>query len=316
MYTGCGLGLTSTDDLPMTKVFSADALNDPAFERLIPASIEEVRYARVHKADAAFRAGFALEEQEFAGDALDPRSRLALWLKQTMEGTHEFPFLNTVAVLKGKDDYVVGVFDGNLMEVRDWSRLDPVTLKAPALSSKDCIFVVGRQATSKYIRGKVRGIGSGLFAFSVGVAAEQAKSLGKTLKYVVLESEPESVGFWAKQGFRAPANTTYLQPPLEFDLSTGNPRKGTRPEVLMFLPVGKSCPDLPREEFINIVATIYTYWSIHPFVQEVREKLDLLRRQEERLIRAQARAERAVLHDLMARIQQATPKGKSLPFEN
>lgn len=299
----------------MNKVFSADSLLDPAFEYLTQKSIEDVKYSRILKADSKFRAGFALEQQEFAEDALDPQSRLALWLKETADGTHEFPFLNTVATLKGKDDYVVGVFDGNLMEVRDWNRVDPLSLKAPALPTNECIFVVGRQATSRYIRDKVRGIGSRLFTFSVEAAAQQAKSLGKTLKYMVLESEPESVGFWLKQGFRAPSNTTYLQPPLEFDPATGNPLKGTRPEVLMFLPVNTDITYLPRQDFINAVATIYTYWSVHPFAQEIKEKLNLLRQKEEQLIRAQAMAERAVLQDLMAQIQMATPDEEELAFD-
>lgn len=285
---------------------------DVAELELADLTLDQVRSTRIRKNDPIFRAAFALMELEFHPDALDPRSRLALWLRDTENGCHPFPFLNTAALLNvGGTDRVVGVFDGNLMPLKDWSRMNPESWTMPNQDRRESIFVVGRQATSQFLRGRIKGIGTKLFQFSVAQAREQAQSLGQTLKYIVLESEPESVGFWNKMGFRAVAGASYVQPPLEFDSRTGLPVKQVREEVLMFLPTNADAGGhMPREDFLNSTATIYTNWSLHPFRQEVEEQLASIRRKEAALVRARQQAEALVLGDIMNQVADKLPSGE------
>lgn len=76
---------------------------------------------------------------------------------------------------------------------------------------------------------------------------------------IVCESEKRSLGFWDKKGFLWPVGSSYFQPPIAFDNSTG---KGLYNEVRETLDIkprnGKKT--MRRELLTDIVRTIYYYW--------------------------------------------------------
>ncbi|HEY0076280.1 MAG TPA: hypothetical protein VGB77_19430 [Abditibacteriaceae bacterium] len=247
---------------------------------------------------------FSLLEAEFDEEVLDPKERLETWLLETKNGTHDFPFLWVVGYIEYQgEEYLLGTLDGNLMPLVDWALHDEL-FHAPLMDDGSCIFTIGRQVTATVVRQeKVRGVGTGLFHFGVDAAHRQAQAQGRHISYFVLESEERSKVFWQKLGFLWPEGTVYWQPPLEFDEATGKPLRPAVKETLMFRPAkinGSSPPTITPALLRDTIATIYTYWSMHPFREMISQK-------QEKLHDALRVAEKSVMRDLLNECESHLP---------
>ncbi|MBX3063121.1 MAG: hypothetical protein KF726_09100 [Anaerolineae bacterium] len=88
-----------------------------------------------------------------------------------------------------------------------------------------------------------------------------AEANGQTLKVILLEAEPGSRPFWASCGYRYPAGSRYYQPPIDFNLDTGERLFDEVPELLM----GKvfattSAESIDKALLMDAVKALYQRW--------------------------------------------------------
>jgi GNAT superfamily N-acetyltransferase len=157
-----------------------------------------IQISRVSPADSnTIDAFYALWEKVFGAEELEDKSITIA----AMNG--EYPVLYRVYVAKDGEK-VVGVIAGGLDDLEDNYQ----------------VLMIGYAATDEAYR--LQGIQRQLFNELVRDAAADASAKGKTLAVITSEATDESVPMWGKLGFDF-IPVTYIQPALDFDLSTGLP---------------------------------------------------------------------------------------------
>jgi hypothetical protein len=196
---------------------------------------------RLTQPDARFAATYALLEHSFDEAERDPYDRFLTMLAAIPSPHNDHPLimLDRYTQVPGTQHYsddgvlqhftyapdtmtelTVSLVDGNYMSL------------VRASSAKEAIGAIGHLATRLHFR-YGQGHGSNLLqAFEDEVVAD-ARQRGEVVKLFVLEAEPDSQGFWYKQGYRWVNGTNYAQPPLDFDPVTGVPLHAEVPETLM-----------------------------------------------------------------------------------
>ncbi len=226
---------------------------------------------RIIKPDARFQATYALLAYSFDEAERDPYDRFLTMLANTASCANDHPIImmDRYAQIPGVQRYdndgvlrhfsynpaattelTVSLVSGNYMSL----------MRASSL--RESIGAIGHLVTRLHFR---RGQGHGsrmLQAFEDEVAAE-ARRRGETLKLVALEAEPDSVGFWYKQGYRWVKDTTYAQPPLDFDPVTGVPIHPEVPETLMVKLIGApEATSIDTTLIKDTVKMMYENWCI------------------------------------------------------
>lgn len=118
---------------------------------------------------------------------------------------------------------------------------------------------IGQMATRPALRGQ--GHASALIQLFEAHARTMAQQHGHTLKLMVLEAERAARQFWARMGYRYPQGARYYQPPLAYDLETGEPTMKAMPEMIMVKFMNGPMPDtIDKALLIEVVRTLYQRW--------------------------------------------------------
>ena len=128
-----------------------------------------------------------------------------------------------------------------------------------ALDDATCMGAVGQAATRNAMRGK--GHANALIeAFEQEIYAMAAQR-NQHPSLMILESEPTAREFWAKRGYRYPDGAKYVQPPLDYDEHTGEPKMQAVEEMLMVkLLSNTESNTIDKEVLKKAVYTLYDYW--------------------------------------------------------
>lgn len=88
-----------------------------------------------------------------------------------------------------------------------------------------------------------------------------AESNEQTLKIMLLEAEVGSRSFWASCGYRYPAGSRYYQPPIDFNLDTGERLFDEVPELLMGKVFQSATPEsMDKALLLDAVRVLYQRW--------------------------------------------------------
>jgi hypothetical protein len=245
----------------------------PALRKLLAG---DLHVRQVHESDAWLCAAYEILAAQFDSRELDPLERYVEWLQLHRDGKHPFPPLMLTAYFQESGcAYLAGVISGNLMPVL--AHVNPL----PSLARPPFIYAVGHQVTSSAVRRYgFKGVGRTLWQASIEVARGVAEDSGGSLLYSVLESQPDSTGYWTKLGYLWPKGVTYWQPPLSFD-PDGFPTSPEVPEVLMVRPDSSavSKTHIDKQFLENIISCLYHNWSLHKYRGVLRD--DAIRRAED-----------------------------------
>lgn len=231
-------------------------VSEPQVEAFALRSVEEVEYRLIVAPDEWLDASYQLLSSEFDAEVLDPYERYVEWLELNRQKKHHFPFLMVAAYLRdGVKATVVGVISGNIMRIEEYAGANPNDF-APIF-----MYAIGHQVTSKILRGRaLRGLGTNLWKAAMKHAKDWITELGGKYAYSMLESEPESVGFWHKMGYRWTQDVPYWQPPLEF-YPNGDFIHAEVPETLMLCPLDEMNKEAISKTLLkNIIATVFLNW--------------------------------------------------------
>jgi hypothetical protein len=122
---------------------------------------------------------------------------------------------------------------------------------------------LGHLATHRLYR-RHQGHGSRLLASFEREVTAEAERRGERLRLIVLESLPEALPFWAKQGYRCPDGVRYRQPALAYD-AVGQPQDQPGPEFLMLKSWdtdGGAAATIDRDLLLLVVHTLYRHWYL------------------------------------------------------
>ncbi len=114
-------------------------------------------------------------------------------------------------------------------------------------------------------RATMRGQGHGKQIVDVFETEMQriAAARKEELKLLILEAEAGAREFWASRGYRWPAGVRYVQPPIRFNLVTGEPLAKPVPELLMVKPlVNGNDQEIDRQLLIDAVQSMYRQWYL------------------------------------------------------
>jgi len=132
--------------------------------------------------------------------------------------------------------------------------LDPLR---PGLS----LGAIGYAATRPGLRGQ--GHGNIIVEMFEQEMRAVARARGETLTLILLESEPTSTAFWSRCGYRWPLGGSYVQPPISFDLQTGEPNFPPRLEILMLKLLDSPHPEyIERDVLLDAMKTMLRRWFL------------------------------------------------------
>jgi hypothetical protein len=102
---------------------------------------------------------------------------------------------------------------------------------------------------------------------------EIAAHHGERVQAFILESESRARPYWYRMGYRWPRNSVYFQPPMDFDLETGEALLPAVPECLMLKVTEGDGESINRILLLDIVREMYKRWylprSAAPAAKEV-----------------------------------------------
>ncbi len=222
----------------------------------------------IWKLDDRFEQAYELLRMTFAPEVLDPREMYVNWLAGLNEPPDESVMIGRFWRVSGRQTYDA---EGVLTHFK----FDPLTSTESIvgvvigdftqLNATVGFGAIGYLATRPALRGQ--GHGQALtHAFDEAVAGI-AQQQGLQLVGNVLEAEDRARQFWAKQGYRYPRDSQYVQPSLNFDPVTGQPLDEPVPEMLMLKFVDERA-SVPRDELIAIVRRLYENWYMPELAAE------------------------------------------------
>lgn len=91
---------------------------------------------------------------------------------------------------------------------------------------------------------------------------EIAAVQGEWVQAFVLESESRARPYWYRMGYRWPRNSVYFQPPMDFDMETGEALLPAVPECLMLKVAEGNSDSIDRTLLLDIVRALYDRWYL------------------------------------------------------
>jgi hypothetical protein len=222
---------------------------------------------RILKPGLDFDRCYALLRQSLGVDVVDPKEAFAGALSRDPFAPDDPAYALVARFWKtpGLQQYSK---DGQLVRFNH----DPLTVMESivAVCSGDYMNIKNRPGSGMGAVGQAaarqakRGAGHGwsVAAFFEEEMARLAAERGERLTLMILEAEPGARKFWARQGYRWPRGTQYMQPPLEYD-ETGEPAFPAVPELLMVKVMGQpEATHIDRELLVDALRTLYHNWYI------------------------------------------------------
>jgi deoxyhypusine synthase len=283
---------------PQGRTLRPTPVTEVGLLELGPVSIDQMQTLVIGASDDWLSTAYRMLASEFDPSVLDPYERYVEWIDRNRQGTHSFPFLMVVGYLTdGQHAHCLGVVSGNLMP------LAPYVKPLKPEHEDGFIFALGHQVTASCLRSLgIRGVGKRLWSRALEEAAKWARERDGKLLYSFLEAEPDSIGFWTKQGYRWPKGLHYWQPPLEFD-SSGAFRFPEVPELPLLMPFEStvSREQIDRDLLQNMIATVYQNWSLAKYRTILSPA-------------AMQRAESYVMGEVFGRVCRKMPAEETLPL--
>ncbi len=228
----------------------------------------------IHQADEAFEQCYELLRRTFPPAELNPREgyvrRLAAQsgtpavrnrVPMVMIGRFwrvAGPQVYDAAGRLARFDYDPLVVTEQIASVISGTYMTLLPPASPALG----IGAIGHLATREHLR-RTGGHGGTLVATFEREVEAIAAARGETTSLLVLEAEPDAMGFWARQGYRWPVGSRYAQPPLDFDPATGERRHDEVPELLMVKnPHDPAATSVDAQLLRHTVRTLYENWCL------------------------------------------------------
>jgi ribosomal protein S18 acetylase RimI-like enzyme len=91
------------------------------------------------------------------------------------------------------------------------------------------------------------------------LAQQTAEEKQEVLVLNVLESEERARGFWTKMGYLYPQDSDYIQPPIDYDLETGEPLFEPVSEMLM-VKLTQVSNTIQKGLLLQVLASLYESW--------------------------------------------------------
>jgi hypothetical protein len=89
-----------------------------------------------------------------------------------------------------------------------------------------------------------------------------AAARSEQLQAFILESERMSRPYWYRMGYRWPRSSVYFQPPMDFDMETGEALLPAVPECLMLKTTHGDSATIQRDLLLDIVRSLYDHWYL------------------------------------------------------
>jgi hypothetical protein len=260
-----------------------DDADDSDISRL---RIEDLAIRRVSEAGEMLDVAYDLLTRQFKPSVLDSKDVYVDAVSDRSGSFRDFDPIFLAGVFQiYKDEWLAGFLSSDLMLFGNAQ--DKVHL------------TIGNVTTSLKIQRKL-GIGTRLWQASLRAAEFEARRANRRLMYAVAEAEDESLGFWAKLGFKQPLGVEYYQPPLDFD-DRGTPTYEVERETLVILPLQDNCLSIQRDDLKEIIQDIYWNWGLRPSVHRLSSA-------------AMARAREYVMGQVLTRTIESFPSDDLIPL--
>jgi hypothetical protein len=227
---------------------------------------QQFETTRIMELGLHFDQCYALLSAILDADILDPKEAFAQAITADLEPgeVNTYALIGRFWTVSGTQTYDVG---GQLVHFT-YDPLTTTTSVAAAITGDYIplnktpgagIGAVGQAAS----RAAMRGSGHGKHVSDAFEAEMKqiASARGEELKLLILESEAGAREFWSRRGYRWPSGVRYVQPPIEFDLTTGEPLLKPVPELLMVKPVADS-QEIDRHLLVDAVESMYRQWYL------------------------------------------------------